>query len=76
MSWDVLMPMGAMAARYLKVLRSANPVWFYIHVSCQMSTIKLGNDSPGVEKTVHRDIGITLFVLGTLQRLYIHSSKF
>ncbi|KAL1560972.1 cytochrome b561 and DOMON domain-containing protein-like protein [Salvia divinorum] len=77
-SWGMLMPMGAMAARYLKVFKSANPAWFYIHVTCQASAyivgvagwgtgIKLGSDSIGVEHNVHRNIGITLFALGTLQ---------
>ncbi|XP_057792960.1 LOW QUALITY PROTEIN: cytochrome b561 and DOMON domain-containing protein At5g35735-like [Salvia miltiorrhiza] len=77
-SWGILMPMGAMAARYLKVFKSANPAWFYIHVTCQTSAyivgvagwgtgIKLGSDSAGVEQTVHRNIGIALFALGTLQ---------
>ncbi|KAG6419654.1 hypothetical protein SASPL_121876 [Salvia splendens] len=77
-SWGMLMPMGAMAARYLKVFKSANPAWFYIHVTCQASAyivgvagwgtgIKLGSDSVGVQHNVHRNIGITLFALGTLQ---------
>ncbi|CAH1418449.1 unnamed protein product [Lactuca virosa] len=55
-SWGVMMPMGAMAARYLKVFKSANPAWFYIHVTCQASAyvvgvagwvtgLKLGSDS-------------------------------
>ncbi|KAG6431344.1 hypothetical protein SASPL_109423 [Salvia splendens] len=57
------------------VLRSANTLWFYIHFSCQMSAyivgvagwatgIKLGSDSPGVERRL-----FVLFVLGTLQVL-------
>ncbi|KAK4437426.1 cytochrome and DOMON domain-containing protein [Sesamum alatum] len=29
--------------------------------------LKLGHDSPGVQQTAHRNIGITLFVLATLQ---------
>ncbi|KAI3457746.1 hypothetical protein Pfo_014409 [Paulownia fortunei] len=77
-SWGILMPLGAMAARYLKVFKAANPAWFYLHVTCQASAyivgvagwgtgLKLGSDSPGVEQTTHRSIGITLFVLGTLQ---------
>ncbi|KAH6781026.1 Auxin-responsive family protein [Perilla frutescens var. hirtella] len=77
-SWGILMPVGAMAARYLKVFKSANPAWFYIHVTCQTSAyivgvagwgtgMKLGSDSAGVEHTTHRNIGITLFALGTLQ---------
>nr|GEV33429.1 cytochrome b561 and DOMON domain-containing protein At5g35735-like [Tanacetum cinerariifolium] len=77
-SWGVMMPMGAMAARYLKVFKGANPVWFYIHVTCQASAyivgvagwatgIKLGSDSTGIKYNTHRNIGIALFVLGTLQ---------
>ncbi|KAG8391282.1 hypothetical protein BUALT_Bualt01G0171800 [Buddleja alternifolia] len=81
-SWGILMPVGAMAARYLKVFKSANPAWFYIHVTCQSSAyivgmagfatgMKFGSNSPGVVHTTHRNIGITLFVLGTLQEFAI-----
>ncbi|KAK6155299.1 hypothetical protein DH2020_009547 [Rehmannia glutinosa] len=77
-SWGILMPLGAMAARYLKVFKAANPAWFYLHVACQVSAysvgvggwatgLKLGSDSPGVEQTTHRNIGISLFALATLQ---------
>ncbi|XP_023770087.1 cytochrome b561 and DOMON domain-containing protein At5g35735 [Lactuca sativa] len=77
-SWGVMMPMGAMAARYLKVFKSANPAWFYIHVTCQASAyivgvagwatgLKLGSDSVGIKYNTHRNIGIALFALGTLQ---------
>lgn len=77
-SWGVLMPMGAMIARYLKVFKTANPAWFYLHVACQASGyivgvagwgtgIKLGNDSPGIKYNKHRNIGIALFAIGTLQ---------
>ncbi|KAD4179047.1 hypothetical protein R6Q59_022611 [Mikania micrantha] len=77
-SWGILMPMGAMVARYLKVFKVAHPAWFYIHVACQATAygvgvagwgtgLKLGSDSEGIEYTSHRNIGITLFALGTLQ---------
>ncbi|KAI3703977.1 hypothetical protein L1987_74178 [Smallanthus sonchifolius] len=77
-SWGVLMPMGAMVARYLKVFKMAHPAWFYIHVACQVTAygvgvagwatgLKLGSDSEGLKYTTHRNIGITLFVFGTLQ---------
>ncbi|KAL8477923.1 hypothetical protein ACS0TY_029999 [Phlomoides rotata] len=77
-SWGILMPLGAMVARYMKVFKSANPAWFYLHVACQCSAyivgvagwgtgLKLGSDSAGVEHNTHRNIGITLFALGTLQ---------
>lgn len=77
-SWGILMPLGAMVARYMKVFKSAHPAWFYLHVACQCSAyivgvagwgtgLKLGSDSAGVEHKTHRNIGITLFALGTLQ---------
>lgn len=77
-SWGILLPLGAIAARYLKVFKSADPAWFYIHVVCQCSAyivgvsgwatgLKLGSDSPGIQYNPHRNIGITLFCLGTLQ---------
>ncbi|KAJ0054702.1 hypothetical protein Pint_01888 [Pistacia integerrima] len=77
-SWGTLMPIGAMMARYLKVFKTANPAWFYLHIACQASAyivgvagwatgLKLGNDNPGIQYDTHRNIGITLFALGTLQ---------
>ncbi|TMW98836.1 hypothetical protein EJD97_003421 [Solanum chilense] len=77
-SWGVLMPMGAIFARYLKVFKSANPAWFYLHAGCQTvayavgvagwgTGLKLGSDSVGIRYDTHRNIGITLFCLGTLQ---------
>ncbi|KAG8642143.1 cytochrome b561 and DOMON domain-containing protein At5g47530-like [Manihot esculenta] len=77
-SWGVLMPTGVMIARYLKVLKVANPAWFYLHAACQSSAyiigvagwgtgLKLGSDSPGIKYTKHRNIGITLFCFATLQ---------
>ncbi|XP_010542011.1 PREDICTED: cytochrome b561 and DOMON domain-containing protein At5g35735-like [Tarenaya hassleriana] len=75
-SWGILMPMGAIMARYVKVF--ADPAWFYLHIACQFSAyvvgiagwatgIKLGNDSPGTSYSAHRNIGITLLVFATLQ---------
>ncbi|XVF31866.1 hypothetical protein REPUB_Repub17cG0031200 [Reevesia pubescens] len=77
-SWGILMPLGAITARYMKVFKSADPAWFYLHVACQSSAyivgvagwatgIRLGSDSPGVTQNPHRNIGIVLFCLGTLQ---------
>ncbi|KAL5574936.1 hypothetical protein UlMin_016635 [Ulmus minor] len=77
-SWGILMPTGAVIARYLKVFKSADPAWFYLHVTCQTSAyvigvagwgtgLKLGSDSVGVTQNPHRNIGIALFCLGTLQ---------
>jgi len=82
-SWGTLMPLGAMIARYLKVFKSANPAWFYLHVACQTSAyaigvagwatgLKLGSEGSSVSQyDTHRNIGITLFCLGTLQVLHI-----
>ncbi|KAF0915643.1 hypothetical protein E2562_037703 [Oryza meyeriana var. granulata] len=77
-SWGILLPMGAIFARYLKTFRSADPAWFYLHVSCQLigygvgvsgwaTGINLGNMSNGITYTLHRNIGIIVFALGTLQ---------
>ncbi|KAM0937672.1 putative cytochrome b561 and DOMON domain-containing protein [Dioscorea sansibarensis] len=75
-SWGILMPIGAIMARYMKVF--ADPAWFYLHVACQLSAyivgvagwgtgLKLGSDSPGITYHRHRNIGIALFCLATLQ---------
>lgn len=77
-SWGTLLPLGAMIARYLKVFKSADPTWFYLHIACQVSAyavgvagwatgLKLGSDSPGIVYNPHRNLGIALFCLGTLQ---------
>ncbi|XP_044497520.1 cytochrome b561 and DOMON domain-containing protein At5g47530-like [Mangifera indica] len=78
-SWGIMMPTGAILARYLKVFKSSiGPLWFNLHVGCQASAyvigvagvgtgLKLGAESPGVEYSTHRKIGITLLCLGTLQ---------
>jgi len=72
------MPIGAIIARYLKVSKSADPAWFYLHVFCQSSAyiigvagwatgLKLGNESAGIQFTFHRAVGIALFCLATIQ---------
>ncbi|KAK7245958.1 hypothetical protein RIF29_40812 [Crotalaria pallida] len=77
-SWGILMPLGAIIARYMKVFQFADPAWFYLHVTCQTSAyivgvagwgtgLKLGSDSVGVEYKTHRTLGIIIFCLGTLQ---------
>ncbi|KAG1342219.1 Cytochrome b561 and DOMON domain-containing protein [Cocos nucifera] len=77
-SWGVLMPLGAIIARYLRVFKSADPAWFYLHVACQCSAyiigvsgwglgLKLGSESKGITYHSHRVIGIALFCLATLQ---------
>ncbi|PKI74014.1 hypothetical protein CRG98_005631 [Punica granatum] len=77
-SWGILMPIGVIIARYLRVFKSADPTWFYLHVTCQSSAyiigvagwatgLKLGSESKGITYSVHRTIGIILFCLATLQ---------
>ncbi|KAL3521845.1 hypothetical protein ACH5RR_014679 [Cinchona calisaya] len=77
-SWGILMPSGAIIARYIKVFPSADPAWFYLHVTCQLlayilgvagfgTGLHLGNQSPGVTYLAHRVIGIVLFSIATLQ---------
>ncbi|XP_010481308.1 PREDICTED: cytochrome b561 and DOMON domain-containing protein At5g47530-like [Camelina sativa] len=77
-SWGVMMPIGAIIARYLKVSKSADPAWFYLHVFCQSSAyiigvsdwatgLKLGRESAGIQFTTHRAVGIALFCLATIQ---------
>ncbi|KAG9152499.1 hypothetical protein Leryth_016422 [Lithospermum erythrorhizon] len=77
-SWGMLFPVGIIVARYLRTFPSADPAWFYLHVACQVSAyiigvagwgtgLKLGNESKGVTHTYHRNIGIALFCLATVQ---------
>ncbi|KAK9138541.1 hypothetical protein Sjap_009135 [Stephania japonica] len=77
-SWGVLFPIGAIIARYVRTFESADPAWFYLHASCQVSGyilgvsgwatgLKLGSQSKGVMYSTHRNIGIVLFTLATLQ---------
>ncbi|KAL6499995.1 hypothetical protein OROGR_027905 [Orobanche gracilis] len=77
-SWGILFPIGIIAARYLRTFPSAEPAWFYLHVSCQViaytigaagwaTGIRLGSESNGIRYSYHRNIGITLFALATVQ---------
>ncbi|XP_021749592.1 cytochrome b561 and DOMON domain-containing protein At4g12980-like [Chenopodium quinoa] len=77
-SWGLLFPIGAIIARYMRTFESADPAWFYVHVSCQISGyaigvagwstgLQLGSESVGIVYSSHRYIGIALFALATLQ---------
>nr|GLL42819.1 cytochrome b561 and DOMON domain-containing protein At3g25290-like [Ipomoea trifida] len=77
-SWGVLFPFGVIIARYLRTFKSADPAWFYLHIVCQLSAyvigvagwatgLKLGSQSKGVMYSGHRNIGIALFSLATVQ---------
>ena len=74
--WGILLPLGAIAARYLKPF--TDPAWFYVHVLVQSigyivgvagwsTGLVLGNYSVGVVYRKHRFIGIALFAISTLQ---------
>ncbi|RRT43814.1 hypothetical protein B296_00044440, partial [Ensete ventricosum] len=72
---------GGTAARnkYVSgIYASADPAWFYLHVSCQIigyavgvggwaTGLVLGSKSKGIQHTTHRNIGIALFTLCTIQ---------
>ncbi|KAM0071191.1 putative cytochrome b561 and DOMON domain-containing protein [Helianthus debilis subsp. tardiflorus] len=87
-SWGILFPIGIIIARYLRTFPSADPAWFYLHAFCQVSGyaigvagwgtgLKLGSDSKGVTYSTHRDIGIALFSLATVQvfALFLRPNK-
>lgn len=73
-SWGTLMPLGAIIARYMRVFKSADPAWFYLHITCQFSAYVIGVAGWATGLKIgkemyhsHRNIGITLFCLATLQ---------
>ncbi|KAK6123529.1 hypothetical protein DH2020_042736 [Rehmannia glutinosa] len=79
-SWGLLLPIGAVTARYLRHIQAIGPVWFYVHAGVQISAvllgtvgfsigIKLGELSPGRVYGLHRKLGFAAFCLGWLQTL-------
>lgn len=78
-SWGILLPVGGMFARYLRPLPSADPAWFYLHVCWQTLGYGLGvigwalgmrlSRLSSLIHRSHQNIGISLFVLATLQVL-------
>ncbi|KAM7498411.1 hypothetical protein LguiA_022825 [Lonicera macranthoides] len=79
-SWGVLLPIGAVTARYLRHIQSLGPTWFYMHAGIQLSAfflgtigfaigIRLGELSPGKVYGLHRKLGFATFCLGSLQTL-------
>lgn len=79
-SWGVLLPIGAVTARYLRHIQSLGPTWFYVHAGIQLSAfflgtigfaigIRLGELSPGRVYGLHRKLGFATFCLGSLQTL-------
>ena len=69
--WGVLLPLGAMIARYLKPF--TDPAWYYLHGSLQLSGYIIGIVGFGYgiklmsNKLTHRKLAYTILTLGTLQ---------
>lgn len=80
-SWGILLPIGVIAARYLRPFAWADPLWFYLHIACQLMGYTLGVVGWGLGmklqkyatpmKYYHRNLGIAIFALATLQVLAI-----
>ncbi|KAF5746145.1 hypothetical protein HS088_TW06G00310 [Tripterygium wilfordii] len=79
-SWGILLPIGAVTARYLRHIESIGPAWFYAHSGVQLFAtflgtvgfaigIRLGDLSAGVVYGLHRKLGFAVFCLGSLQTL-------
>ncbi|KAK2995658.1 hypothetical protein RJ640_013615 [Escallonia rubra] len=79
-SWGVLLPTGAVTARYLRHIQGLGPAWFYAHAAIQLSAfflgtvgfsigVRLGEMSPGRVYGLHRKLGFAAFCLGSLQTL-------
>ncbi|GFS34923.1 auxin-responsive family protein [Actinidia rufa] len=74
-SWGIMMPLGFMAARYLKAVGpSTDPLWFYLHIALQLPGYIIGmaggatglllllHKSSGIHQPCHMGIGILLFL--------------
>jgi hypothetical protein len=76
-AWGILLPIGVMSARYLRPFAWADPLWFYLHIICQLTGYALGVVGWGLGlklqkyatpiKYYHRNLGIAIFVFATLQ---------
>ncbi|CDO99367.1 unnamed protein product [Coffea canephora] len=79
-SWGLLLPIGAITARYFRHIQALGPAWFYAHAGIQLFAIfigtvgfaigiRLGELSPGRVFGLHRKLGFAIFCLGWLQTL-------
>ncbi|KAK9747778.1 hypothetical protein RND81_02G014400 [Saponaria officinalis] len=72
--WGILMPIGAIVARYF---RQWDPIWFYAHTVIQSVGFLLGlvgfilglvlQGLTNAQVKRHRNLGITIFIFGCLQ---------
>ncbi|KAK4769085.1 hypothetical protein SAY86_027235 [Trapa natans] len=79
-AWGILLPIGAVVARYLRHIQALGPAWFYVHAGTQLFGfllgvvgfglgIRLGELSSGVVYGLHRKLGFAAFSLGALQTM-------
>ncbi|RDX98159.1 Cytochrome b561 and DOMON domain-containing protein, partial [Mucuna pruriens] len=76
-SWGILMPIGVMLARYLKILDGVGPTWFHLHRACQSIAFLIGIAGFGtglyignhykIHNASHRCVGITIMCLAFIQ---------
>ena len=81
--WGVLLPIGAIVARYFK---RSDPLWYYIHAVVQLIGFLIGlagvvagvalYDKLHADVSAHRGLGIFILVLGILQVLELLYSLF
>ncbi|XP_054818070.1 cytochrome b561 and DOMON domain-containing protein At5g47530-like [Prosopis cineraria] len=79
--WGILMPMGAMMARYLKAFEVTRPRWFHVHRACQILAYLFGSAgfALGIYMStnlslsafhLHASVGIAVFTISTVQILF------
>ena len=77
-SGGALMPIGVMIARYVRPFPKPDPLWFHLHRGCQTLAyvlgvvgfglwLKLQTYEPVLLYHKHRNLGVVIFVFGTLQ---------
>ncbi|KAL3683698.1 hypothetical protein R1sor_001720 [Riccia sorocarpa] len=77
LAWGTLFPLGILAARYMRPFKVFDPLWFYLHVFCQVCAYILGVVGWGIglrlghlsesENDAHQSLGAAQFTLATLQ---------
>ncbi|XP_031475461.1 cytochrome b561 and DOMON domain-containing protein At3g25290-like [Nymphaea colorata] len=76
-TWGILLPIGAMLARYLKIYKPENQAWYYAHISCQLFAYSIGTigfftgfqlrDPATAVNSGHRIVAYILFLLSSFQ---------